>query len=394
MSSMMSALDELESEDLRHRSDEELEGDFAELERAARVLQAEQARRLAEIQRRETWRRDGYVSTIAWLGHRFRTSFGVAMRRVREAAGLEDMPATREALKEGELSPCAVRVLVSAREAHPEEFARDESTLLDAARTLSARGLRRALAYWRQALDGPKALEDASWQHARRRLYVSPSLDGMVRVDGDLDPETGQTLITALRAVQDAEAHASPVADQRSSAQCRADALGEICRQWLDNASRPDVGGERPHVTVTVSLDALEGRSGRPSEFDDVGPVHPEIVRRWACDASISRIITRGQSEPLDVGRRTAVVPAALRRAVVVRDEHCRFPGCDRPASWCDAHHVVHWADGAVTALANLVLLCRRHHRLVHDRFGVRMVEGRPEFTRPDGTQLPERAPP
>jgi len=96
----------------------------------------------------------------------------------------------------------------------------------------------------------------------------------------------------------------------------------------------------------------------------------------------------------VDVGRRTPVVPASMRRAVVVRDRHCRFPGCDRPQSWCDAHHVVHWAKGGSTSLANLVLLCRRHHRLVHGRFRLRMMEGRPVFTRPDGSILEDRAPP
>jgi hypothetical protein len=391
--SLISALDELRAEDLRHRSDQELEDDYADLERAARTLQAEQARRLAEIQRRRTWQRDGYVSTVAWVGHRFRTSFGVAMRRVREASSLQEMPPTREALGEGKISPCAVRVLVGAREAHPEEFAAHERTLLDAAKALSARGLRRAVAYWRQALDGPKALESAEWRWAARSLYASPTLEGMVRVDGALDPETGQTLITALRAVVDSET--GPIdEDPRTSAQRRADALGEICRQWLDRTPRPEVGGERPHIALTVGLDALKGRCAAPSEFDDVGPVHPEIVRRWACDASISRVIMRGRSEPLDIGRRTAVVPAALRRAVVLRDEHCRFPGCDRPHSWCDAHHIVHWADGGRTALSNLVLLCRRHHRMVHERFRLSMEAGRSVFRRPDGIPLEDRGPP
>jgi 5-methylcytosine-specific restriction endonuclease McrA len=99
---------------------------------------------------------------------------------------------------------------------------------------------------------------------------------------------------------------------------------------------------------------------------------------------------------PLDVGRRTDVVPPAIRRALIVRDEGCRFPGCDRPQSWCDAHHVVHWADGGPTSLANLALLCRRHHHAVHERTGFSLVmdRGEPVFRRPDGSLLIERAPP
>jgi hypothetical protein len=116
---------------------------------------------------------------------------------------------------------------------------------------------------------------------------------------------------------------------------------------------------------------------------------------RKTSDASlrgVAGIVMAGRSEPLDVGRRPPVVPPAMRRAVIVRDRHCRFPGCDRPHTWCDAHHVVHWADGGPTALPNLVLLCRRHHRLVHERgFSVeRAGQDRLRFRRPDGSPIPD----
>jgi hypothetical protein len=114
-----------------------------------------------------------------------------------------------------------------------------------------------------------------------------------------------------------------------------------------------------------------------------------ERARRWACDANVTRVITDGSSQPLDVGRKTKVVPPALRRAVAVRDGGCAFPGCHRPSSWCDAHHIRHWADGGTTSIDNLVLLCRRHHRLVHHRrFTVEMTNERPRFYRADRTVL------
>src|SRR5712691_4751577 len=218
----------------------------------------------------------------------------------------------------------------------------------------------------------------------------------MVRIDGDLDPETGETVLTALRAVVDADVRGSDAGDSRTPAQRRADALGELCRHFLDQADRPYVAGERPHVTVTVDVTTLKGRSGGVSEFDHTGPLPAHAARRWACDASISRVVMGPRSEPLDVGRRTPVVPAAMRRAVVARDLSCRFPGCDHPHTWCDAHHAVHWADGGPTALSNLVLLCRRHHRLIHrpDGFRLQLLEGRPVIRRPDGSLLEERAPP
>jgi hypothetical protein len=164
------------------------------------------------------------------------------------------------------------------------------------------------------------------------------------------------------------------------------------------------VAGERPHLTVTVDARSLGAGGGvtseagtvGPAELDHVGPVQPQTARRLACDASVMRVLMTGRSEPLDVGRRTPVVPAALRRAVIVRDRGCRFPGCDRPQAWCDAHHVVHWADGGPTALPNLLLLCRRHHGMVHRAggFGLELQDGSPVFRRPDGSILEDRAPP
>jgi hypothetical protein len=155
------------------------------------------------------------------------------------------------------------------------------------------------------------------------------------------------------------------------------------------------VGKERPHLNVTVDVQTLTGGTGR-AELDHAGAVHPEIARRMACDASVMRIVMAGRSLPLNLGRRTPVVPAYLRRAVVVRDGGCTFAGCRRPHAWTDAHHVRHWADGGETSLSNLILLCRPHHRLVHEGgFGVEMVEGRPMFRRPDGSVMEDRrAPP
>lgn len=338
------------------------------------------------------------------------------------------MPAARASFEAGAVSLSATRLLAEARTTEPERFDEAELALVEAARRHALPDLRRAVAHWRQLVERDRATSasDAGAGRAARRLHASVTLDGMVRVDGDLDPETGSSLLTAIGAVVDAERRASAVDDDRSAPQRRADALGEICRSFLDRADRPDVGGERPHLHVTVPIDALssvrwraggEGSGCAPTaepaamatplstvdlepmspiaELDPTGPIELETVRRLACDASVTRIVLGPRSEPLDVGRRTPVIPAAIRRAVVARDRHCRFPGCDRPQGWCDAHHVRHWADGGATSLANLVLLCRRHHRLTHEGFTLELVDGRPSFRRPDGSRLDEgRAPP
>jgi Domain of unknown function (DUF222)/HNH endonuclease len=393
MSTLRSGLEEFRATELRSRSDGEIEHDVDEMKTVIGGLEAECARRIAELDRRRAFERDGHLSITSWVDSRFHTGWTAAAKEVRVARALEDMPATREALADGDVSSAAVGTLVAAREANPEAFAGVEDTLLDVARSLPLRDLRRVVGHWKEIVEPEAGAREEQDRFDRRGLHVSPLLDGMVRVDGNLDPESGQTLITALGAVTDAWAHAGGE-DARTPAQRRADALREVCRQWLDLAERPTVSGERPHVTVTLDLESLEGRAGRRCELGDTGSITPESARRIACDASITRVITRGVSEPLEVGRRSPVVPASLRRALVVRDRGCRFPGCDRPQSWCDAHHVAHWADGGRTDLSNLVLLCRRHHRLTHQGFRIEVRDGGPVFLRQDGTTIEDRAPP
>ena len=393
MSTLRSATEELRSQDLRLLDDDELVADLDEIERAGRALEAERARRLREFERRGAHANDGFLSLSAWLVARHRVAPSTATRRVRVARSLEAMPQAAEAFAGGELSDAAVGLLASARESFPEAFARCEEALLEAARTLPIGGLRSVIEYWQQAQDMAKAeaIEDERFE--RRHLNVSPTLHGMVRVDGDLDPETGQTLMTALKAVMDADARVHGGPELRNPAQRRADALGHICRTWIDSSDRPSILGERPHVVVTLDLEALEGRAGR-SELQDAGAVTPESARRIACDARVSRVITDGESQPLELGRSRKLIPPALRRAVAVRDRGCRFPGCGRPPGWCDAHHVRHWADGGETSLGNLVLLCRPHHRAIHRGFGLEMVDGVPRFSRPDGKDLEAYLPP
>jgi len=394
MSTLRSALDELRGEDLAGASDGVLGDGLVELERASRVIEAERSRRVTEVERRGTWGVDGHLSVVSWLAGTLRVGFGRASQHVKRSRALRQMPATARAHGDGELSSEAVGLLVDARDAAPGEFAEAESMLVDAAVALPARELRTAIAYWREVADATGAAGREERQVEGRHLHVSPLLSGMVRIDGDLDPESGQTVITALRCVQDAWARDGDVGG-RSAPQRRADALVTVCRSWLDRSDRPQVAGERPHILVTVDLETLEGRVGKRSELEDVGPITPESARRLACDARVSRVITDGRSEPVDVGRATLVVPSAIRRALVVRDGGCRFPGCGRPQAWCDAHHVMHWADGGKTALANLVLLCRPHHRAVHADFGVEMNGRGPVFVRADGSRLAvDRAPP
>ncbi|MEV6298907.1 DUF222 domain-containing protein [Actinoplanes sp. NPDC051861] len=183
--------------------------------------------------------------------------------------------------------------------------------------------------------------------------------------------------------------------ETRTPAQRRVDALVEICRLTLAGGRLPEQGGDRPQIAVTVDYDVL--RQELASGTLDTGEtVSAETVRRMACDARILPLILDGESQILDAGRTRRLVTGSLRRALVVRDRGCTFPGCDRPARWCDAHHIISWSKGGPTALGNLALLCEHHHRLIHDNrkgWTVRLgPDQRPEFLPPAWLD-PQRAP-
>jgi hypothetical protein len=237
------------------------------------------------------------------------------------------MPVAADALATGDVSSSAITLLASAREEAPEQFARSEGSLVDAARTLSVDHLKDVVARWRH--DHADDADDD-----RQELYLSPTLVGRGRLSGDLNAETTQVLITALRAVQDAEVRSSDRTDTRSPARRRADALGEICRQWLDSSGRPTVAGERPHVIVTIDVESLGRSENAPGtarsagarlggRLTDVGPISAADALMWTCDAQVTRVITDAGSRPLDVGRTTRITPPWIRKALLVRDGGC-----------------------------------------------------------------------
>jgi HNH endonuclease/Domain of unknown function (DUF222) len=148
----------------------------------------------------------------------------------------------------------------------------------------------------------------------------------------------------------------------------------------LDEGPLPERGGERPHVSVTMGLAALQA-AVRGTHLELGGRIGPGEVRRLCCDAQVTPIVLGGNSEPLDVGREKRCATLPQRRAVAVRDGGCAHPRCDRPASWGEVHHIVHWVDGGETNLDNLVMLCWTHHRMVHrSDWVIRIRDGFAEF--------------
>ncbi len=347
---------------------------FAQLQRISEMVEAKRLRWLADQDRRASFRKDGYISSAVWLAHRFHVAAGSAKKQVQVAQALEQMPHVRDSLFTGGVSSSAVQILADARREHPAEFAAGEKAQVDAAISKPVEELRRVVSEWAQTIDEQLA-DRAEILRDRRRLNVCPTPTRMVRVEGELDPEGGEAVLTALQAMVDAELRAGGGNDLRTPVQRRADALCKLAHRYLQCSERPTVGGERPHVTVTVDMQTLRnghngGRNPAGSggcELDHVGaglPGHgpPPGLRRLGAAGGAGRSLRapgRGTTNPGGLGG-----PTPGGRA---QGPGCRFPTCTWPHSWCDAHHATHWADGGETALANLVLLCRPHHRLVHE---------------------------
>jgi hypothetical protein len=354
-------------------------------------------------------------STAGWLRNRTRMGHPDAHQRVRVARALHrgPLPGTARALADGELSYLHAAALTRATQHLPAATTTAaEPVLLEAARRLDPPRLRKVVGHLADVADPQAAEQQALRRHERRWLWLSPTFAGMVAIDGLLDPEAGETLLTALEPL----ARPSTADDDRSATQRRADALTELARRALEGGRLPKTGGVRPQVTVTIELASLLGQPGLPgAEGGWVGPLPAETARRLACDAAVTRVlVTRhhrdhhrdghpehhhptgkgsgdgdpatglaarlraamellppvlggASTQPLEVGRATRVVAPAQRAALRVRDGGCRFPGCDRPVAWCDAHHLRHWLHGGRTDLGNLVLLCRGHHHAVHE---------------------------
>jgi hypothetical protein len=231
----------------------------------------------------------------------------------------------------------------------------------------TAEDTRKTIDYWKNTVDSVKTELDLETQMIRRRFEMTTKSNGMIAGTFLMTGAAGLSLRTAL----DALMPPPEPADERTATQRRHDAMEDLATTFLETTNTRTTGGEKPHINVHCDIDALEGEPGGLHETT-AGQVLPvETVRQLACDASVTRIVFGADSEILDVGRKTRVIPSALRRAVIARDRHCQHPGCRRDATWCDVHHLVHWADGGETSLANLLLLCRYHHTLRHRRDSV-----------------------
>ncbi len=340
---------------------------------------------LREFDARSGWN-TGFLSCAHWLHWRTGIDLGAAREKVRVAKALAQLPSISASMQRGRVSYAKVRALT--RIATPQ----NEAALLNLALAGTAVHVERVVRGWRQ-VDRAVETRRTESKHLHRMLTTYVDDDGMVVLRARLTPEAGALVQRAIQAAsdqlfRDGRDCARPVAlgEEVNGRQRSADALVLLAEAAL--AANLDRGTNADRYQVVLHVDA-EAPGGTVEMNDGPLRVSAETSRRLACDASIVVMQHARDGAVLDVGRRSRTVPAAIRRALSVRDPHCRFPGCSSRHG--DAHHVVHWADGGNTRLDNLLLLCRRHHRAVHEgRILVTQADGALEFSQPDGRPLPD----
>ena len=337
----------------------------------------------------------GFRSCAHWLAWRVGLELGTAREQVRVARTLGALPRLAEALAHGELSYSKVRALT--RVATPET----EERLLAVGKAGTACHVERIVRGWRR-VDRIAEARETTQRQKTRGLHVYEDEDGMVVIRGWLTPEAGAALRQALAAAREtlyqrargadgAERPEDVPAETPSMAQQQADALALLAETALHHGIDPGAPGDRYQVVVHVDAEVLaDPEASGQSVLEGGTHVPAETSRRLACDAS--RVVMRhdGDGQIVEIGARTRTIPPAIRRALHHRDGGCRFPGCELPFG--QGHHIRHWAQGGPTTLSNLAMLCRRHHRAVHEEgYQVeRQPDGDLRFRRPDGRPVPD----
>jgi hypothetical protein len=347
------------------------------------------------------WHGTGINSCAHWLNWKCGMSIGTARERVRVARALSGLPKILASFRTGRVSYSKVRAMsrVATRW--------NEDVLLNVALHGTASHVETQVRLYRK-VKRIEALEQANVHHAKRSLKLYQDDDGFWVMRGRFTPEQGALIAKALDAANDrlfTEQHQVPdevtaeieqnlPQDQvvpEAFASRRADAMERVAESFLAGAKRESCGGDRYLINIHTDVETLKADGdGAESELEDKGHVSAETSRRMACDCALVHWHEDKEGEPLNIGRKTRSIPPAIRRALKRRDGGCRFPGCTC-SRFVDAHHIHHWADGGETSMDNLVLLCRRHHRLVHEEgFGLnRGTDGAINFSLPDGTIIP-----
>jgi uncharacterized protein DUF222/HNH endonuclease len=318
------------------------------------------AREAAEFAASDAWDEDGSVSAIDWLRFNCHMNAGAAANTIAVGEMLEKLPESHQAVVDGEIGFAHLATMARTAEALGDRF--DERRLVEKAKENSPGKFFYICHHARHAADAKAYAAEQADQVAQRRLKLSKWMDGSVLISGQLDPVGGAAVLSMIEPM----ARKSGPDDDRCLEQRNADALVELASG----------GGSQAQIQVTSSLETLLALAGAPAaEMEHCLPVSSKTIERLACDSSIARVLLNSESLVIDVGRSKRVVSEPGRRALTARDGHCTWRECDRPASRSAAHHLVHWIHGGTSDLDNLILLCHRHHWMVHEG-GWQIVRG------------------
>ena len=363
VSELLAAIERFRQRPKANRQPTELAAELKGIRHGQDLLDLEFSATAADFGRTAEYEEQGSVSPIDWIRHNCRMSSSAVWGSMAVGEHLSELSHSVEAVENGEIGYSHLTLMARTAEAlQGSETAApfEETELLEKAREFSVGRLWHFCHHLRHATDPEGFAAEQNRATERRSLKLSPCEDGTLLLEGWLDTIGGAALRGALEPL--ALPHGEH--DDRCRERRNADALVEVITHVQDSGSLP----QRPHLQVTASLDTLRGSAGSPAgDMEYSLPVSAATVQRLACDGTITRVVFGPESVVIDVGRARRVVAGPTRRALNARDGHCKWPRCDRPASWSDAHHVIHWTKGGETDLSNMVLLCHRHHWMAHE---------------------------
>lgn len=332
------------------------------------------------------YKADGALGIVPWMRVNGKLTGAAAYERVETARQLGSLPKTEEALARGEIGyQHAVAMAKTAEHVGVAAVRKAEAKLLDAAQTMDPGAFVTVAKNFEHQVDAAAALTEANHAHERRYLSIGEPVNGLARIDGQLVPEAAAVVRSAI------EPYMKPrKGDERNAGQRAHDGLVEaLSRRSGSRLAEGQANGAsgksgasgsspRPLLIIKTTVDTLAGIAGAPAgQLEWGGTIPAETVRRMACDSAITRITGVGELEN-EITRAARTIPPATRRALVARDGHCVFPGCDRPSPWCAGHHLRFWSDDGPTKLDNLALVCGPHHRRVHEEgWTLQRIEGR-----------------
>src|SRR5438874_1344949 len=321
-------------------------------------------------------------SACTWVAVQCRMSKTTAADRLCVGEQLGNLPRIAEALGSGQIGYQAAAVICHLSEQVGEKRQYiDQEHWIAYAQKFSLKDLRYLTYEARVRWDCEGFERQSEEDYELRSLDISETTGGMYRLDAWLDPVGGAALKAAI------ESLSNPLGadDTRTPKQRRADALVEVTTHAMGAGTLPRRNGVRPHISINTTIEGLKGELGAPaSELQGGMPISSKTVQRLACDGTLHRVL-KADSVVVDVGRATRSVSPSQWRALKVRYRTCCWPGCDRPISWTNPHHVDFWAMGGDTNLANLLPLCHFHHRLVHEGgWQVVRADGAYRFIPPD----------